>query len=368
MRGNGVKAILFSALILAHLPCYSDTKTFYTLSRASDFQTEEKGDYFIQMGNFSQHLNAIEFEKQLKKVVRFPVAIHHSKKNFIVIVGPMHTAQEVRQASQQLSETQFHAEHQQEKSIPIQFTEQVFPSNDVKMGSTEQPWFVGLGAGVQRLNVVNPMNIANGSNFTSPYNYDQFSTQTNAQAAIAAEFGYRWKNTSPWTSGQKWFPGYAVSLYYNHLFSTDIGDQIEQYSIPAFTNYRYTWKTSADVLLAIAKLNLIEYQQFTPFIQVGLGGSFNHASQYGETAYPNVTPRVNPAFGDKTIGAFAYDLGAGIDWKFHPQFSLSLLYQFQNLGSVESSSGVSTWSGDRLSSSTYQTNLALLKLDYYFSL
>lgn len=369
MRGNGVNIILFSTLFLAQTPCYSDTKTFYSLSRASDFQTEKKGDYFIQMGNFSQHLNAVAFEKELRKNVEFPVAIHHSKASFIVIVGPMHTAEEVRKASHQLSSSEIHSETPfSEAPKPVVMSQEHFLRDDVKMNLPEQPWFVGLGAGVQRLNIDNPIYVSNGSNFSYPYNYDQFSTQTNAQAVVAAEFGYRWRNSSPWVSGQKWFPGYAISLYYNHLFSTDVGDQIEQYSIPAFTNYRYTWKTSADVLLAIAKLNLIEYEQFTPFIQVGLGGSFNHASQYGETPYPNVTQRINPAFRDNTSGSFAYDLGAGIDWRFHPQFSVSLLYQFQNLGSVESQVGASTWGGDRLNSSTYQTNLALLKLDYYFSL
>ncbi len=375
MRGNEVKTILFSTLLLAHFPCFSATKTFYTLSRAQDFQSYAKGDYFIQMGNFSQQLNAIEFERNIKKFVQFPVATHHSNHHFIVIVGPMHTDKEVREAGQQLSKTKKHAEPIFLVSPPpISFTDQIFPSNDaktgsdVKMGAIEIPWFIGLGAGVQQLNIVNPIYVANGSSFTYPYNYDKFSTQTNAQAVVAAEIGYRWKNTSQWIPGQKWFPGYAISLYYNHLFSTNVGDQIEQYSTPAFTNYRYTWKVSADALLAIAKLNLIEYQQFIPFIQVGLGGSFNHATQYGETAYSNVTKRINPAFGDNTIGAFAYDLGAGVDWQFSPQFSLSLLYQFQNLDRVESRPGASTWRSDTLNSSSYQTNLALLKLDYYFSL
>lgn len=376
MRRNSVKIALFTALLSINCFAFSATKTFYDLERASHFDASEKGPYFIQMGNFSKRINALEFERRLRASIRFPVAIHHTNQHFLVIVGPMKNAQDVREAGRQLQQTQAESQrapirHYRNQTKTAQLkTQHSFLSqyDDVKMGKAYSPWFVGIGPGVQQLNVVNPIYVSNGSNFSRPYNNDQFSTATNTQAVIATEIGYRWRNAKQWIPGRQWFPAYAVSFYYNHLFSTDIGDQIEQYSIPAFTNYHYNWKASADVLLAVAKLNLIEYEQFSPFVQVGLGGSLNHACQYNETAYPNVTPRVSPAFSNYTTSGFAYDLGAGIDWQFHPHFSLSLLYQFQNLGSLQSGKGASTWSGDTLHSDTYQTNLALLKLDYHFSL
>lgn len=368
MRGINNRILMVSALIFTQSSAFSASKTFYDLERATHFENPEKGNYFIQMGNFSKQMNALDFERRIREKVDFPVAIHHTNEYFIVIVGPMKNAEDVRKAAQELQRTQTYAERPK-TTYRIHTKPKHSKYDEIKMGKAQTPWFVGIGPGVQQLNVINPIYVSNGSNFSRPYNNDKFSTATNTQAVIAAEVGYTWKNTGEWFSaGHQWFPSYTLSFYYNHLFQTDIGDQIQQYSIPAFTNYQYTWKVSADVLLVVAKLNLIEYEQFSPFIQVGLGGSLNNASQYSETAYQNVTARVNPAFADYTVGAFAYDLGAGIDWQFHPHFSLSLLYQFQNLGSIQSGQGASTWQGDNLRSDTYQTNLALLKLDYHFSL
>lgn len=367
MNRKGIKYLTISTLLMSAMPSFSATKTFYDITKAETFESATSGDYFIQVGNFINQSNANKLERHIHTQIQYPVAVHQKNDHYIVLVGPMHTDMQVRAASKQLSSirsTSYGEEenHQQKTTNPIEFIE----FKDVTIKPFEKdamlnahPWFVGIGVGAQQLNTEDPMMVKNGSIYPTPNNFDQFWTTTDAQAVVAAEAGYRWQ------PNQQWFPSYSASLYYNHLFSTNIGNHITQYSIPEFRNYIYNWTVSSDVLLALAKLNLFNYEQFSPFVQGGIGVAFNHASNFNEAALPGVTQRISPAFADNTNCAFAYALGIGIDWSINTRFILSLGYQFQDMGNVYSGRGVTTWSGDVLKTNTYQTNLALLKINYY---
>jgi hypothetical protein len=364
MKRKSINYLILGALLTTALPSFSSSKTFYSIAKAEAFETTESGEYYIQVGNFINQINATKLEKHVQTSIHFPVAIHRSEDRYIVIVGPMHHAEEVRDASKQLSSTLTHTQEENKQQIfePIEFKDtSIRPlDKDMSINSNAHPWFVGLGVGAQQLNVINPMLIKNGSTYPYPNNYDQYGTQTNAQAVIAAEAGYRWKQN------QKWFPSYAASLYYDHLFTTNIGRDITQYSIPSFKNYIYAWNVSSDVLLALGKLNIINYEQISPFIQAGIGLGLNHASGFNETALPDVTERISPAFSDNTSTSFAYNIGAGVDWNINEHFALSVSYQFQDMGNVSSGNGATTWSADSLKTTTYQTNLALLKINYFY--
>lgn len=367
MNKKGIKYLTISVLLISAMPSFSNTKTFYNIKKAETFKSSASGAYFIQVGHFAHQPNANKLEHRVHTLTRYPVKVHQKNNHYIVIVGPLRTDMEVRTASKQLASIDVSSYSEEANYLQktnqsiefIEFKDAPIYSLETDIKHHQNSWFVGLGVGAQQFNTDNPMMIKNGSTYPTPNNYDQFWTTTNAAAVVAAEAGYRRQ------TNQQWFPAYAASLYYNHLFSTNIGNQITQYSIPEFKNYIYDWKVSSDVLLALAKLNLFNYEQFSPFIQVGIGAAFNHASDYSEAALPNVTQRISPAFTDNTNSAFAYALGIGVDWSINAHFALSVGYQFQDMGTVYSGHGASTWSGDALKTTTYQTNLALLKINYY---
>jgi opacity protein-like surface antigen len=81
---------------------------------------------------------------------------------------------------------------------------------------------------------------------------------------------------------------------------------------------------------------------------------------------PGVTPRLSPGFASNTVTSFAYSVGAGVDWQIKPEFILSLSYEYQDLGKIETEDGKNSWSGAALHSDTYRTNGALLSLSYLF--
>jgi opacity protein-like surface antigen len=367
MKWTSSKHSVFLALLTTSAFASQSSQTFYELDKAASFQSDKKGIYYIELGDFANKKNAYQLEKNVQSHVHRPVAINNNNGHYMVIVGPMHSAEDVRKTANTLISMKKSSKTVALKQsvlpnnhVPTSQKTSLIPTTNILDLKAMKPghWFIAGGIGAQEPNMTSIMTVKNGSTYAVPYNSDQFSTRSSTEALLSAEAGYYWQRDA------KYLPSYALSAYYNHLFTSNIGRQITQYSITNFQNYNYNWDVSSDVVLALAKLNLVQYRQFSPFFNVGIGAAFNHASNYNETALPGIVPRISPAFSNNTSSSFAYNLGAGIDWQICPQLIVSLAYEFEDLGSVSSRYGATTWSQDTLRSATYQTNMALLKINY----
>ncbi len=232
---------------------------------------------------------------------------------------------------------------------------------------TDQPessahWFIFGAVGGQKPSFKSSMYVNNGSLLPSPSNQDSYSVNQDKAEPMIVVFAGRY-----WQTDKKWFPAYALGVRYEALFSTRISGAITQYSLPLFTNYVYNWDISSNLLFASGKLNLFKYKRVLPYMAGGVGAGFNRASQYTETALPNITPRVSPGFTNNLNTAFAYHVGAGLDFQLLPQWILSFAYQYMDLGNVASGPGVSTWSNESLQLGHYRSNSLLLGVTYLFS-
>lgn len=221
-------------------------------------------------------------------------------------------------------------------------------------------WFITLGAGVQYPQWHNPMKINNGSGFPAPNNKDLYSTKNQNEAIIALSVGRSWHRDA------FWFSSYSFGVFWQHFFRTHLGHSITQYSLPEFTNYEYKWDLTANVLLAAAKLNLFQYKKISPYINGGIGSSFNRTSGYKETALAGVTPRVSPGFANFSTSEFAYNAGIGVDLQLTSQFFVSVGYNYQNLGQISSGPGKGTWSTQSLNPGSYHSNEVLVSVSYLF--
>lgn len=107
-----------------------------------------------------------------------------------------------------------------------------------------------------------------------------------------------------------------------------------------FTFYRYHFNVHSQQMLAVAKLftttslpsttHLLLY----PYISVGLGASFNNASEYVAATPELGSVNLTPVFHGKTNTAFTYNLGVGFDTPITQQLRFGLGYQFCSLGSA----------------------------------
>lgn len=368
MRSNGLTLLGFILFFSASGLSFSDSTTFILgLENAKNYKTNSKGVFYLQAGTFSSKLNAYRYQKNLQSKIASPVIITSKNEYYIVKIGPIHTISDVRRIDQLLGQqsNQTHrirydqsanklAVHQKNKPLVVADKDDMEPQ-------LINNWFITVDVGSQWPKINSPITVPNGSDFPPPFNVDSLSTKKKEQLLFAASVGRRWQQHS-----SQWLPAYSLGVLYKHVFAKNIGNKLMQYSIPEFTNYTYDLKISSDVLLASTKFNLFQYSRFLPFFNGGLGVAFNHTSNYTETALPNVTPRISPAFTSHANSQLAFEVGLGVDFLVTQQFNLSVGYEFEHLGKLSSGAGVDTWSGQSLNLGSYQLNTIYLSASYLF--
>lgn len=367
-----IKCVLVVALPLLATPSFSRTVKLYGFESAKNFKGKSNGKYYLQVGSFADKSNAYRYQRVMQSELSQPVKIEQSRGNYTVVIGPIRSAAELRALGQHASlkrvrvpvhknskHITVHHPQLQKKALTVPVVRKIIIPKE-KDEISQSGWYLAADLGVLRTDFDQRIRVHNGSDYPEPFNKDQFSLEQNSQVFVGVGGGYRWERDS------QWLPAYSLGLRYKHIFLKDFGNTITQYSKPEFTNYNYDWNIYSDVLLASTKLNLFQYSLASPYVGGGLGVAFNRASSYQETALPGITPRVSPAFTNHTSSQFAYNLGAGVDFRLTRQFILSLSYEYQDLGKISSGRGMNTWAGQKLNLDSYQSNAALLSFNYLF--
>ena len=351
----------------------------------------------VQIGTFRSIENALQFKAKWSKLVQYPIQIKHIGHLYQVIVGPIppsniarfESSSSIQPISQPIPTTKpiAPAHNQSTNSRWFNWSDQkqyTTKNNTVSEPKTQHrhnpvlssntqntpalystpniggSWYIGIDAGLLKPQMGSTILVNNGSDFNPPMNTDNFSTQSTNHTLISAEVGRFWKRNN------KILPGYALGLRYQHLLSNTISGRITQYSEPLFDNYTYHWSIQADVISAYTKLQIAQWGPIMPYVNGGVGTSFNRSGAYSETADTDVTERISPAFTSSSATNFAYDIGLGVDFAVNSQIIVSLGYDFQNIGPFSSGPGVSTWSGERLKLGSTNVNTGLIGLTYLF--
>ncbi|MHB1221777.1 MAG: outer membrane protein [Gammaproteobacteria bacterium] len=198
--------------------------------------------------------------------------------------------------------------------------------------STMQPKGFYLGGGVG-----DTFNKISGSSYLDTgagWPDDHYANQS-----ISDEFygflvaGYTWQRS------ENWLPSYSVGLRYMYVPSAEISGYVDQYSLPDFRNYNYSYDVQLLNILAILKVDLYRWQHFMPYVLVGAGVTTFTTTDYSEQALDDVTPRVSPGFGDGSGNNFAYQAGIGIDYEVNQNLVLNLEYDYINYGWVNTGKG-----------------------------
>jgi opacity protein-like surface antigen len=231
------------------------------------------------------------------------------------------------------------------------------------MGSIEKPdslGFVGIEGGWLQADVDGDMQIRNGSQFRPPLNRDRYTLHKADTGLFGIQLGYRQEIPA------QYIPAWSVALRYRQSFSSNWGGTVYQYSLPQFDNYRYSLAVESAAFLIQGKLALIDYNHWKPWISAGAGIAFNRASEFRETAYPGVIPRLSPAFTGHTSSQFSWNTGAGIDWHLSAPWLVSAWYEYQDNGKLATGKGTRLWSSQSLTVPSYRANAAIIGLSYLF--
>ncbi|MDR3478353.1 MAG: SPOR domain-containing protein [Gammaproteobacteria bacterium] len=345
-----------AALMIFCAPSFSaNIHVIYGLQKANHFHAATTGDYYIQTNSFRSPKKAEHYKNLLHSKTSYPVTVTHHDNYNNVMIGPIHSAAEVRKVANETLTTPVRHSHDTEHSTLQQKTTITDMSNHSRSN-----WFVAFSGGMQHPRFNSNIRINNGSDFPAPYSSDVYSTKNKNEPVFALSAGRHFETQN------RWLPAYWLGLTYQNVLASNAGRTVMQYSSPEFINYRYREHISSNVFLAFVKMNLLQYRMVTPYIKVGAGLALNRSSDYAETALPGVTPRTGAGFSSETTEQFAYNAGLGIDVAFTRQISASLGYEYLNLGHVNSGQGKDAWSSQSLNFGSYQSNQILLSVNYLF--
>lgn len=153
------------------------------------------------------------------------------------------------------------------------------------------------------------------------------------QAYGFLEAGYTWQRQALWA------PSVSVGARYMYVPSASITGNIDQYSLPAFNNYTYSYDVDMLSLLGVLKVNIYQWQKWLPYVSVGAGVTTYGTFDYIERARSGVTPRVSPAFGDGSGNNFTYLFGLGVDYTLSTKLKINLEGDYINYGTIQTGKG-----------------------------
>ncbi len=133
-----------------------------------------------------------------------------------------------------------------------------------------------------------------------------------------------------WTLSPWWALQTGLDYSKTGTFHVD-GTFVEGADPHSEDTFGYQYKFTTQQLFAETKL-LFGNGHFRPYITAGIGGAANAANDYSTTVPPFLT--FTREYGDNTNIAFAYNVGAGIDFALDSHLRVGVGYRFASLGKV----------------------------------
>ncbi|WP_010598091.1 outer membrane protein [Rickettsiella massiliensis] len=191
-----------------------------------------------------------------------------------------------------------------------------------------------------------------------PDGFTPISTEKGSLFLISG--GYIWRFNS------LLFPTASVGLEYSYMPEISIRGNIydlnDRDQPPGFI---YQYNVSHTSLRLIGKMNLYCWKSFMPYVEIGVGGSWNYMNEYKEKTmeFPRMIPTT---FQDSKKFAFSYSATIGIDYRSNQNFILSVGYRYDNFGLNETGLAIGQYKNNHLNE-TLNSNTLLLTGRYLFS-
>lgn len=235
----------------------------------------------------------------------------------------------------------------------------------ISFAQTPSSW-VMLEAGATFTTTENHTNtVALPNNAPPVFLYDDYITsQRDNGYLIGLSAGYEFALNEK--DDDDWFPSARLGLGYEFVGETKVSGQVHLYQEQPYYNYNY--KTYSNVAWAIGQIDLFSVEQWTPFIDLGLGVSFNHAGEYNESRVnDHVHVRESANFASNTEAAFAWRAGLGINYQLDETspWNIGAVVRYSDLGDVQTGDSQTYSTVESLTLPINNIELAL-QAGYYF--
>ena len=217
---------------------------------------------------------------------------------------------------------------------------------------------IGLGGGIS-----SATNLGSSQNFpivdpvTDEFYIYSPESRTQTKGLFEAFLGAEHRFVSNWML--------QAGLAYSETGTYNIkGNFLQGADVASADRYTYQFNAVTRQLLAQAKLMRPCYDKFYPYFLLGLGGSFNTASNFSTNVPPFLT--FTREYENNQSNSFAFRVGVGVDVDIAQHLRLGVAYRFADLGGVRFGSANidNTSVQGTLSQSNLYANEALIQLTY----
>jgi opacity protein-like surface antigen len=149
---------------------------------------------------------------------------------------------------------------------------------------------------------------------------------TQTAAAFDAFLGTEWTFLPQWAL--------QLGLDYNQAWDFRAeGSLVQGADIQSEDQYSYHYDILTRQLLVESKILYRYKERFHPYLLLGIGASFNEASNYNTNVPSFLT--FTRQYQDNTETSFTYNVGVGVDVDIAKHFRLGLGYRFADFGQVK---------------------------------
>lgn len=338
-------------------------QTIYGLQQSRHLKGTGAEDYYIQTGSYSSKSNALRAQSEMKRKSSHPVLLKQKNGYYAVMVGPFHSATEVRMAAQKFGATPSVVAQKKTTATSSHNPGNISPIIPVlykdKDGvSPENHWFVGMGGGWLAPFGTDATNFATSGipGFPDDRYLNNGSGNTGQISAFA---GYQWRRSS------LYFPAVSLSFEYTYTFPANIHGVIFVNDLPDTRNFTYKYEVSQQLPMAKLKLNLYQWKQFMPYVSGGLGVAVNRASDYSDSPIPGATVMGRRfGFNPGNTTQLAGSLGVGFDYWYNYHCQITLGYELAYYGKARTGYGQEILSASRLGGN-FNSNSLVIKGTYF---
>ncbi|MBA3535379.1 MAG: SPOR domain-containing protein [Tatlockia sp.] len=315
-------------------------KTIYGLSNTKHFKASSNGDFYIQTATFKSKQNAYHYKSELIKKYHHPVIVKNQGGYYIVFIGPLHSAAEVRAlnsssggkivpVNQEITKPVLMQKHHDKHQL-------VIGDKDAAIAPLRNPnHFEVIGAvGIANLEAEDGYLVVT-SDETDQLIQTNHNDWNNFTGQLGIGYVYYLHGAQQYSENLQWFPWIEPELNGYYLSRNNIRGDVWRFSDSEYNDFSYTMPTKSSRLMMDVALTVLSKKQFSLFALGGIGNSWNRVG-YRDAPRNNLPcPEEYLNLNSTSRSSFSWEAGAGLSFALNSRFALSLEYLYADSGKVK---------------------------------
>lgn len=311
-------------------------------ANAKHFKAQADGEFYLQAATFKTANGAKKYQHQLSNRIQYPITVQPRGIYHVVLVGPVHTAAEVRELGNAMSGSSFVKNQtarpvstSHEKMAPMHVNASAMDKNAALMPKGVANHFELIGAlGVAAVTVGNSeLGISSSETDrlvqTNGNNWNYFTGQ------LGVGYVHYFRDIPLYPERVEWFTAMEPQVNAYYIGANSIAGDVWRFDSPNFNQLTYSMPFNSTRLMFDSSLTIATLKHLSLYAIGGIGNAWNKLG-YSD-ADKGTTPCVDQRLQLNSItdSSFVWEAGAGLQYAFSDRIGLSLEYLYTDLGSMK---------------------------------